>query len=1091
MTFQASGKRRDAEAAPVIGSRLRVVAAIALVVALVAVALAGIASPAYAGTASAASKRPAPPPARAALDPSTALDQDLSGTLPALNVNEAPGDYLGEGHDQVASALPPNLEIRDNQKFGSDAVHDTPTDLRTTPNGGFSYYNGFETLTISPWQDSTYEGVGAQWPLTSAKVAASASNIYMVGATWDDNAVDPTHNDYQLHLYKLPHDGSCASAGCAEQTLNLPSYFPVGSQFPSRLIVASSLAVGVVGGRTLIAVGLSDFGIFVYDEDFNPVAHITDMAVSSGGQTPPSALAFGPPTGPGEGGLLTAGVVSPWETLYSWELDQRGVEKSLTRAGGFGGVAVNYATAAAAAQIGGHQYSVFGTVGGDVFVIDPDCPPGPPCEKVAFTAIGGLGPAVTGLTAVRSWDDDPGDQHLVVGLEDTTAEVLRYSGGALKPIALGANGETRVSWEQARGWFPGYGAGRLEVANGTAGAVSVSLRSKQDPGFGCWLDASVEGGASAFPSEDATVGAGQSSAAFFVGSLTAGEDSPKVNGACASGQAQGKGEWSAYVVITPTGDLAAPPGDLADRHLVKLRVGDNGVVQVDDPNGQVGGDLSVRLECSATGQPPSPRCPGSGWWGGWRLRVGPGDPQRPGDPVAQAPPVVTGQRLTAKLPDCATHPDLPDCYRPPTGPVVDDPARPVYRFDVEGAQWKGVGVPGQVTARIPAMTAQGTVDGQNWQDLGRLMPATAPKLSSDGGTVTLGPASFFWQDDPGHQPLTAVRVVSGGLVSNSVQLAGLAEPPVNGGSGAVPLQGIEVAPLGGAKQTAPRANGVDQAPLTVELIPTNSSGGFIPADDERFGLVYYRQLPSGCGAPCPGGSLVTGLYPPDQYSDYLAAGPWRGAYPHDGTGRARSGRVRGRPGGRRGGRGRGLGGAPAVTNYLMTTSGAPQTVVGVLNDTGKVGGYSGHQIQVDAVDVNTSPLRASGGTAVGGVGLVGCGSPATPCPLAGPTAGTPVLYQAGGTAAGPVTGLEFNAFPGSQQPAVPAVTGVGSLPLQVGTGQVHRLGIAPLTVTPSQATLDNNTAFWSTDVVDTPLVSSGDLVIASAEVGPPGVGRGR
>ena len=46
-------------------------------------------------------------------------------------------------------------------------------------------------------------------------------------------------------------------------------------------------------------------------------------------------------------------------------------------------------------------------------------------------------------------------------------------------------------------------------------------------------------------------------------------------------------------------------------------------------------------------------------------------------------------------------------------------------------------------------------------------------------------------------------------------------------------------------------------------------------------------------------------------------------------------------------------------------------------------------------------------------------------------------------------------------------------------------------MTPSQATLDNNTAFWSTDVVDTPLVSSGDLVIASAQVGGPGVGRGR
>ena len=59
------------------------------------------------------------------------------------------------------------------------------------------------------------------------KVAASASNIYMAGATWGVTRVDP----YQLHLYKLPHDGSCASASCAEKTVSLPSIF-VGQRPP-------------------------------------------------------------------------------------------------------------------------------------------------------------------------------------------------------------------------------------------------------------------------------------------------------------------------------------------------------------------------------------------------------------------------------------------------------------------------------------------------------------------------------------------------------------------------------------------------------------------------------------------------------------------------------------------------------------------------------------------------------------------------------------------------------------------------------------------------------------------------------------------
>ena len=49
------------------------------------------------------------------------------------------------------------------------------------------------------------------------KVAASASNIFMAGATWNGSN-GATH--YQLHLYELPHNGSCASASCAEKTVD-------------------------------------------------------------------------------------------------------------------------------------------------------------------------------------------------------------------------------------------------------------------------------------------------------------------------------------------------------------------------------------------------------------------------------------------------------------------------------------------------------------------------------------------------------------------------------------------------------------------------------------------------------------------------------------------------------------------------------------------------------------------------------------------------------------------------------------------------------------------------------------------------------
>ena len=73
----------------------------------------------------------------------------------------------------------------------------------------------------------------------------------------------------------------------------------------------------------------------------------------------------------------------------------------------------------------------------------------------------------------------------------------------------------------------------------------------------------------------------------------------------------------------------------------------------------------------------------------------------------------------------------------------------MYRFDLTGTQWKNVTSPGQAIAQLPPMTAQGSTDGgKTWQDLGQLMPSTAPTVAADG-TVTLGPASFFFQNAAG------------------------------------------------------------------------------------------------------------------------------------------------------------------------------------------------------------------------------------------------------------------------------------------------------------------------------------------------------
>ncbi len=212
------------------------------------------------GTASGQCRTLVPtPPRRRALPP---LPQDESSTLPNLNYGQAVGDFTGTGHDQLAYAQDSQLKIADVSKFGG-AVHSAiPTDLMATPNDGLDTNTPLGPSHVSVWENdciiSSYCGQlrnnGATYGLTSVKVAASASDIYMAGATWDGS--DPA-DSYQLHLYKLSHDGSCAIASCAEKKVSLPSIFN-GPSGPSRLIVVTSLATGVVGGRTLIAVGLSD-----------------------------------------------------------------------------------------------------------------------------------------------------------------------------------------------------------------------------------------------------------------------------------------------------------------------------------------------------------------------------------------------------------------------------------------------------------------------------------------------------------------------------------------------------------------------------------------------------------------------------------------------------------------------------------------------------------------------------------------------------------------------------------------------------------------------------------------------------------------
>jgi hypothetical protein len=489
------------------------------------------------------------------------------------------------------------------------------------------------------------------------------------------------------------------------------------------------------------------------------------------------------------------------------------------------------------------------------------------------------------------------------------------------------------------------------------------------------------------------------------------------------------------VVITPAGDRA-------DEHIVKLTAGAGGTLQIAD---QAGGYLT------AASLSQVPFTPGSGMqettWGTWQLTVTGGS-----TPVPVEPPTVTGYRLTA-APDKGN-------YTPPASPLADDPCRPVYRFDVTGDTWKNVISAGQVTAQLPAMTAQGSSDsGHTWQDLGQLMPVTAPVVNPDG-TVTLAPAgkpaSFFFQNPAGtaiapeadpagvckatgtNPPVTQVRVVMpGGTPSAAVNLAdpytAPPSPPPNGGTGATPVSSIIVTPTTGSP-AAPRANGVDQATLGVVLTPANT-GGIIPANDGRYQLIYYRQQTTN--------DLITGLYQPGGYDNYTAVGPAQGPYA-------------------------GPAGPGEASNYLVTTTTANQNLIAVFNDTGTAlsgGSNANTSGSISVAGTGTTGLTA-GGTGAGGIQVTT--TTAGPFALAAPTATGPALYQAGPDQDGnPATGLQLTAA---------AVTSPASLPLQIDGIHAHGLGSAPLTVTGSTATLQGQSLFWPADTIDSALVTAGTLV---------------
>ena len=939
---------------------------------------------------------------------------DISGSMPRTMRDDLTGDFLGRGYDLRMRAEDNHLNLYEPPSRGGGQLPN-PAFLDLTPTAD-------EQGGYTPWADYAYrsaqqcygclQNFWSYYHLSTVYLARNNDSLFITGAHNNGDL-----SSYENVLYVAPADGSCASAifvpSCLKSFVHLPSVYGPRNGDDPRIITVTSLAAGYRLGHPLLAVGLSDGGVQIYDVS-NPVPRLAGtfggMATGDGSQTPVTALAWDP----AGSGLLAVGVISWSDRAFMVQVGPDGNvqswQKSLAGATS-GQLEPTVLSAAIGRDRAGNPVAAFGMdQDGKLQIFDN--PPGGPTQELSPTAATGSGTGtIVAVNPIPRFDGTPGGDDFAVSYQNGSdiyhgqGALWRWDGTSApltpQPLSLGPNNTANTflpDWETFRRWYPGIKEGQFSIKNASGEQISVSLHARKDPEYGCWS------APSAFPSQPVTIDPGRSSPVFTMGAYTAGP-----TGGCAAADATGS--WRGYLVVTPVNR----PADVS---LVDVQLGRDMSVNVG--NDQVGGSTAV----SSAGSPQPAAA-----FGSWTITV-----NTPATPTALTPPTVTGQRLTAPPVD----PGLPDSG------LADDPHRPVYRFDVSGAQWTGVAQPNQLTSTVPAMRAQGsTDDGTTWKDLGSLMPVTAPTLS--GSTVTLGAASFFWQADAGHQPLTDVRVMSGGLASAVVHLAGLTPPPTNGGPAAPAVQALSltsaIANPANPGVAAPRANGVDQAPLNVALQPANG-GGVIPTSDPRYQLVYYRDASSN--------ELVTGLYTPGDYQDYVAVAPWRGAYPNDG--------LNGRPRD-----------VSQVHAYLVTTSGLGQSLNAVLNDSGVSGSSAGGSVGVFTSSSlsalgNTARISPSG-TARAGLSLGGC--PAGSCTLVTPTATAPGLYQAGSATAGPSIGLMFG---------LAATTSQSLLPLRMTADHPqHPLAKSSITVTNNQARADPS-VFWPDDTVDMTLLTAGQLI---------------
>jgi hypothetical protein len=744
---------------------------------------------------------PAPQGAAAA----AALIEDHSHEMPRTRHNEITGDFLGKGHDQRAVVESGNLNIYDSAAKGGALLRSAPTDLHEPTTN--EYGGVFPLWATTTARDNTLGAIPLDW--------TPGSGFYIAGFRTDVN---------EHFLYKLPADGSCAQQSCAEWVTQLPG-FGVVIGFEDVTVITGALAVGTIGTKPVLAVGLTTAGealtkpggtrmasgIYVVDQADGSVLGTYSGYTPGGEQAPVTALDWDD----NGSGLLAIGAMSIGDRGHAVRVSADGAFSNHTAwtnptpslSGPFP------LSAVVGHRPDGSPVVAFGTDDGSVKMWDPTVTSSSLLSQIAGSD------AVNALTFTDRIDGTVGVPDLVaVSSRGNSARVLRYSGATtLAALPVAPQGGTSTDVGGIRAWFPGYKTGAVTFSNITRSDPEVQLdfATRPNAAFGCWFSHAF-GGAPPFPT-DSVVLDRSSKPTYTVAALTAGQ-----GGDCAA--TDFTGQWAAYVVATPLGRPA-------DRTVAKLVWSRSGQLTVQS----VGGSLRL-LAAHDVADRTHPL-------GAWTIFID--SAASPGNPTSLK---VTGKRL--------------------------DPAgtdRPVYRFDVAATTWPlPVSTPPRGQTVVPPLHVFGFDDqATDATPLGLLVPQGQPSRATSG-SVTLSPVSFYWQNPTVGRQFTHIEVRAGASAAVTVNLADLPAPAPG-----TLVDGLVVCPATGSTScdtdADPVANGLDQAPLRIQVRDVNQQ--VLPVTDPVYGQIYYRDQD---------GDLVTGLIPADG-STYIRVSPYAGAYPNDGS----------------------------------------------------------------------------------------------------------------------------------------------------------------------------------------------------------------